>query len=121
LPPEARPEGFEMVWDVQELAVGADDLVLIFTASLTNGCTVTLESDALGVPLDARLPNFTREAVGSHPAVLGTSTDGVEVLEWEQAEGVVGHFSCGDGGLDEATALRIAESIEPVTADDPRL
>jgi hypothetical protein len=121
LPPEARPDGFEMIWDVGSGALEPPPTEIL-TADLSNDCAVTLRSDGLGAPLGLDLPNFTRDAVGEHPAVFGTSPTGGLNLQWEQADGVVGYVWCQDAdAMDEATAVRIAESMEAVAANDPRL
>jgi hypothetical protein len=126
IPDDALPDGFEVIWQAPGLPAvqGPTRLewVVTTTPPFPPGCELTVATTDLRAP-----PGRLYRAGPGTRAVqvdvrgrqgLAVEENGMVVLDWQEAAGVVGSLRCG-GDLD--TAVRVADSLAEVEPDDPRI
>jgi hypothetical protein len=127
LPDDAMPDGYAATWQARGLPVveGPERLVwqLVINPPAPEGCTITISTTRREAPpgeMSAAGPGVRAD---DRVAVRGTEgfaieEGGIVVLDWQETPGVVGRLMC-NGDIDEA--VRVADSLEEVEPDDPRI
>lgn len=118
------PTGFEVTYE-RDRPVGAlPKEQLWWHAVIDDGQTLSIDVSA-SVPNDPPISRVTAAATGvrllnirGHEAVAAAEGEVIRYLSWEERPGVYIGLS---GEFDLDTLLRIAESLEPVAANDPRI
>jgi hypothetical protein len=126
LPDDAVPAGFDVAWQAQgvPMAEGPTWLEWVVTTNppWPAGCDIAIRTTAREAA-PGRLYTSSADSRTSLVDVRGGEGLAIEEhggvsLAWQEAPGVVGSLFCG-GDLD--TALRVADSLVEVAADDPRI
>jgi hypothetical protein len=127
LPPDAVPSGFEVAWQAPglpavELAVREEWVVTTEPPFLAGGCEVVLRTTARSAPVALRplaFPDGRAERVEVRGvAGIAVEEPGNAAVYWQEAAGVAGQVTCAS---DVATVVRVAESLDAVDTDDPRV
>jgi hypothetical protein len=128
----AVPAGFDVTWQSRGPGVTVPPVTTTWLvtmvesgASSTPPCELSVDQDLIDEPFGATaaLAGTRFVQVGGRPAMQRqSSVQGIFVM-WEPSPGVIAVVSCGNvaGGNSAEFALQIAESVEAVPADDPRL
>jgi hypothetical protein len=128
----AAPAGFDVTW--QSRGPGVTVPAVTTTWRVTMGepggssapwCELSVDQDLIDEPFGATraLAGTRFVQVGGRPAMQGQSSGLGDYVMWEPSPGVIAVVSCANvaGGNPAELALQIAESVEAVPADDPRL
>ena len=118
------PAGFDVTYQRKQPIAALPAEQLWWHAVIDDGQTLSIEVRD-SIPDDPPISRVTAGATGArllsirgHPAVIATEGRVVRSLSWEERPGV--HVSLsGELALD--ALVRIAESLEPVAADDLRI
>jgi hypothetical protein len=118
------PTGFEVTYQRDRPVTALPQERLWWHAVIEDGTTLSIDV-RYSVPDDPPISRVTAGATGvrllsirGHEAVAAAEGAVVRYLRWEERPGVQITLS---GELDLATLVRIAESLEPVAANDPRI
>jgi hypothetical protein len=120
------PPGFEVTWQAPGLpaeeGTGHLEFVVTTTPAFPDGCEVTVRTTELRAPpgrkYDASPGTRVTEVDVRGGTGLAIEEHGRAFVYWTEAPGVVGELMCGG---DVEAALRVAESLEEIPADDPRI
>ena len=118
------PAGFEVTYQRERPMAALPQEQLWWHAVINDGQTLSMDV-RYNVPDDPPISRVTAGATGvrlltirGHQAVAATEGNVIRYLSWEERPGIRISLS---GELDLPTLTRIAESLEPVAADDPRI
>ncbi|MGH9211470.1 MAG: hypothetical protein ACRD2C_12425 [Acidimicrobiales bacterium] len=133
------PSGFEVVWQREGVATPLRDSEVTWRVAI--GDSTTMQGTRCELEVSPRIgdaPIASYGGVGSRAATvngqpamwgpwLSYTVDQVGVLTWEISPGIVARTGCaslGEGmpqSLPLEDVVRLAESVEAIAADDPRL
>jgi hypothetical protein len=115
------PSGFETIYQRQEPMVATPAEARFWEAGIDDGATFNLminETVTNDPPVSRLLPGDVRIVTVRGQQAVTTTVLGQVTLRWEEQPGIVVTVS---GKFDLATMSRIAESLEPIEATDPRI
>jgi hypothetical protein len=122
IPADQLPAGWEVVWQAPDTPeVERPDHLTWSVATTDERCGVGVTERPSAAPANAVLVEAGTErlTVRGNDAIAVPELDGVQVLRWSEPSGIDVDVWCRDRPL--ADIRQLAESLELVAADDPRL
>ena len=122
IPADQLPPGWEVTWQAPDTPeVERPDQLVWSVATADERCAVEVTERSSPAPSDAVLVEIGAErlAVRGHDAIAVPELDAMRILHWSEPSGIDVGVWCRD--LPLADIQQVAESLELVAADDPRL